>query len=607
MAYAKGTDGGGTNSLKDKNKVKPGETVTIVPTPKSNTSTYKSGTNVENERKYLESVAAKGGGSAIWAQNQMKELDKYASSQPAYTPTPKTSYVPTTSSNKSTSSNTSTPSIPSSYSTNKGSSGGGGGGGGSTTSTVTSTPVAQGSDYTPLGTYNDYMLQEYNPTAYAQIEAAKQDYLKAYEAQDQAGMDEAHARAEAIRNQYGNYSGDVDGSAYKPYQQTQQQAPQEVVQQSAVDVGNVMDSVRDIGRQYAQQSDEHAAAVAAQYTQMVGLLDQLESQIVGQIRSQMNGDDPGLQAAIGVIKEEAARMRDEALEDLNARGLVQSGVYAESLSRLQKNELTGIQQTIAGQFNDLQTQLNNALMSMAQARVSALSGSQSQLNSMLQADRATQSQLGMQGVGYGLEERGQNLQNTQYYAGLQNQWGIANMQDQTQRYGIGVGAETDRYKTDMSWDIANMNNQTDIYGIDKSYAASIYGANKSGSGSGSSTAADRLAFDMEMFDYDKQQQEVAIKEGQYQQMGLMLDDLIANTEYTYDQKIAIINNSRYPDDVKDWALIQFNTIQPQVVEPEPPENVDHFPLIDPWTPSSASDISGGRKRGSNSRRISWTK
>jgi len=151
----------------------------------------------------------------------------------------------------------------------------------------------------------------------------------------------------------------------------EQGAPQQVIQQSATDIGNVMDSVGSILNQHKNGSNEQVVAVAAQYEQMVGLLDQLEAQILGQIRGQMNGDDPGLQAAIGVIKEEAARMRDEALEELNARGLVQSGVYAESLSRLQKNELTAVQQTIAGQFNDLQTQLNNALMSMAQARVSA--------------------------------------------------------------------------------------------------------------------------------------------------------------------------------------------------------------------------------------------
>jgi hypothetical protein len=480
--------------------------------------------------------------------------------------------------------------------------GAGGSGGAGGNNTMTPQPQAQGSSYTPLGTYNDYELQKYNPTAYSQIEAAKQDYLKAYEAQNQAGMDEAHARAEAIRNQYGNYSGGVDGSEYNPYQQTQQQAPQQVVQQSAVDVGNVMDSVRDIGRQYAQQSDEHAAAVAAQYTQMVGLLDQLEAQIVGQIRSQMNGDDPGLQAAIGVIKEEAARMRDEALEDLNARGLVQSGVYAESLSRLQKNELTAVQQTIAGQFNDLQTQLNNAMMSMAQARVSALSGHQSQLNSMLQADRNTQANLGMQGVGLGLEQRGQDLQNNQYYSGLQNQWGIANMQNQTDLYGMNLGAYTDQYKTNTSRDIANMQNQTDIYGIDKNYAASIYGSNRS-SGSGNSIAADRLAFDREMFDYDRNQSEAAIKEGQYQQMATMLDELIANNGYDYNQKAAFINNSRYPDDVKAWAMEQLKITMPQTqVQTPTSSNQKTFPLIT-WTPSKPGDISGSRITGSNSRRI----
>lgn len=391
-----------------------------------------------------------------------------------------------------------------------------------------------------------------------------------------------------------------------PQQPTWEQgAPQQVIQQSATDIGNVMDSVGSILNQHKNGSNEQVVAVAAQYEQMVGLLDQLEAQILGQIRSQMNGDDPGLQAAIGVIKEEAARMRDEALEELNARGLVQSGVYAESLSRLQKNELTAVQQTIAGQFNDLQTQLNNAMMSMAQARVSALSGHQSQLNSMLQADRNTQANLGMQGVGLGLEQRGQDLQNNQYYSGLQNQWGIANMQNQTDLYGMNLGAYTDQYKTNTSRDIANMQNQTDIYGIDKNYAASIYGSNRSSAGSGNSTAADRLAFDREMFDYDRNQSEAAIKEGQYQQMAVVLDELIANKGYDYNQKAAFINNSRYPDDVKAWAMEQLKITMPQTqVQTPTSSNQKTFPLIN-WTPSKPEDISGSRIRGSNSRRIAW--
>ena len=144
----------------------------------------------------------------------------------------------------------------------------------------------------------------------------------------------------------------------------------------------------------------------------------------------------GLQAALGVIRQEAERMRNDSLEDLNARGLVQSGVYAEALSRLNSGELTSIQQTIAGQFGDLQNQLNNAMMSLAQSRIQALSGSQGMLNNMLINDRGTQAQLGMEGLGLGLEQRGQDLQNNQFYAGQQNQWNMAQMDDATKRYGI---------------------------------------------------------------------------------------------------------------------------------------------------------------------------
>lgn len=566
MALVKGIDIGGTSGTKKKTTtqsvlttpskysittdgakttIAPNVQQTYTPTSATTTSSYKTGTDVANEKAYLNSLMLKGGGSAEWAKAQMKELNSYVEANTSVLTTP-SKYAVTLEGAKTTKPSY-TPNTKPSYTPNNG---------GSTKST-SSTPT-QTQPQAPVN-------GSQQPTPY----------------QDPQQME----------------------MPQMPQQPTWEQgAPQQVIQQSATDVGNVIDSVRNIGKQYAQQSDEHAAAVAAQYTQMVGLLDQLEAQILGQIRSQMNGDDPGLQAAIGVIKEEAARMRDEALEELNARGLVQSGVYAESLSRLQKNELTAVQQTIAGQFNDLQTQLNNAMMSMAQARVSALSGHQSQLNSMLQADRNTQANLGMQGVGLGLEQRGQDLQNNQYYSGLQNQWGIANMQNQTDLYGMNLGAYTDQYKTNTSRDIATMQNETDIYGIDKNYAASIYGSNRS-SGSGNSTAADRLAFDREMFDYDRNQSEAAIKEGQYQQMATMLDELIANKGYDYNQKAAFINNSRYPDDVKAWAMEQLKITMPQTqVQTPTSSNQKTFPLIT-WTPSKPGDISGSRITGSNSRRI----
>ena len=50
---------------------------------------------------------------------------------------------------------------------------------------------------------------------WSSIQKYKDDWKKAYEAGDQAGMDAAHNAAQAIRANYG-YSGGADGSQYNP-------------------------------------------------------------------------------------------------------------------------------------------------------------------------------------------------------------------------------------------------------------------------------------------------------------------------------------------------------------------------------------------------------
>jgi hypothetical protein len=50
---------------------------------------YNANTNIENERKYLDKLISEGGGKAVWAENQKKELEKFAASQPQTTQPPK--------------------------------------------------------------------------------------------------------------------------------------------------------------------------------------------------------------------------------------------------------------------------------------------------------------------------------------------------------------------------------------------------------------------------------------------------------------------------------------------------------------------------------------
>lgn len=85
----------------------------------------------------------------------------------------------------------------SSSNSSKGSSGGGGSSGG----------------YQSTGTHYDSYVKDQNPQQYDQIQQYKQQYDDAKARGDQAGMQEAHAAAEAIRAQNG-YSGGADGSEY---------------------------------------------------------------------------------------------------------------------------------------------------------------------------------------------------------------------------------------------------------------------------------------------------------------------------------------------------------------------------------------------------------
>ena len=156
--------------------------------------------------------------------------------------------------------------------------------------------------------------------------------------------------------------------------------------------------------------DDALAALGAQWDKMSQMLDNLEAQIVGQIKGQMNGDDPAMQNAIRLIREEAERMRKETLDELNARGLVQSGVYARALSDMNNNELNQVQSTVASRFGDLQTQLNNAVMSLAQTRIGALGANQSAMTATMTNNQNNILNTGLAGLNTSVTLRGQDVQ-----------------------------------------------------------------------------------------------------------------------------------------------------------------------------------------------------
>lgn len=137
---------------------------------------YNANTNWDNEKKYLESLISSGSaGEKAWAVNQMNALN---TAQSQYgTPTD--------------------------------------------TSASSGTSVSQNYNYTPLGTHNDATVKSQSQTDTDRIQYYKDEWAKAQAAGDTAGMEAAHAAAEAIRQGYG-YSGGSDGSDYFGLQKEQE-------------------------------------------------------------------------------------------------------------------------------------------------------------------------------------------------------------------------------------------------------------------------------------------------------------------------------------------------------------------------------------------------
>ena len=115
-------------------------------------------------------------------------------------------------------------------------------------------------------------------------------------------------------------------------------------------------------------------------------------------KQQMGGVDPATQAALASLKESIQRQRDNLMEEMSRRGLLQSGLWLEMEDRLNKGELTAQQQLIAGRLSDLQNQMNQALQNFTAMRLNAaqtygIAGAQAAERQALARQEAMERQL----------------------------------------------------------------------------------------------------------------------------------------------------------------------------------------------------------------------
>ena len=241
-----------------------------------------------------------------------------------------------------------------------------------------------------------------------------------------------------------------------------QQQEEERLRMEAQALDALFAQLQGMQAEFMQYGAEGQAALAASYTQMINELNALETQLTGQIRSQMGEDDPQMVAAIGIIKEEAKKLQQSILEEMNQRGVVQSGLYYHAMENMNKGTMTEIQKMVASRVGDLQTQLNNAILNMAGIRSSIMGNYQQSLANF--QNNYMQGLSNLQIAGLDATTKYQQMANDRYLADLQRgyQMDIARLNAETQRYGYDREYDIKKYLGDLGLDETRLKGTYDL-------------------------------------------------------------------------------------------------------------------------------------------------
>lgn len=106
--------------------------------------------------------------------------------------------------------------------------------------------------------------------------------------------------------------------------------------------------------------------------QLLGQLDTLEQQLRNQYAQQGSVIDPATEAALKEIRAEVDRRRQLLMEEMNRRGLLQSGIWLQEENRILSNQLTAEEKFLASRVADIQNRMTDALLRLGQERINTM-------------------------------------------------------------------------------------------------------------------------------------------------------------------------------------------------------------------------------------------
>jgi len=121
-----------------------------------------------------------------------------------------------------------------------------------------------------------------------------------------------------------------------------------------------------------QVSQKNAALAAAWMNQMTAALDEAQNQITQMYQQAGSTLDPATLSALQAIRDEVDQRRRQLMEEMNRRGLLQSGIWLEEENRILNYQMTAEEKLLAERLADYQDKIVNSIMEFAKQRVNIM-------------------------------------------------------------------------------------------------------------------------------------------------------------------------------------------------------------------------------------------
>lgn len=157
---------------------------------------------------------------------------------------------------------------------------------------------------------------------------------------------------------------------YEPFEEL---PPAEVGQPGAGELPPaIVTQHNDLLTHIDQVANQNVGLAAMHTSQLMAAIDATEARIMEMFRQQGTALDPATLSALRSLRDGVETRRRQLTDEMNRRGLLQSGIWLEMEDRIHRGQLTAEEDLLGRRLSDIQNRMSGAMMDFAQQRLNVM-------------------------------------------------------------------------------------------------------------------------------------------------------------------------------------------------------------------------------------------